>query len=112
MTMRALNDLRWDGATGHYEVWFLTLTDRGSGLGIWIRFALHAPLDVLMKRVVKRDHRPLLKEDGPQAVMQRLMDERYPIYAEADLTIDTANTPHHTAVVAILAALREFLDTR
>jgi shikimate kinase len=72
---------------------------------IWLR----APLDVLMKRVSKRDHRPLLKEDDPQAVMQRLMDERYPIYAEADLTIDTAHTPHHTAVIAILAALREYL---
>jgi len=43
--MRPLNDLRWDGGTGHYEVWFLTMTDRGSGLGIWIRFAMHAPLD-------------------------------------------------------------------
>lgn len=72
---------------------------------IWLR----APLDVLMKRVSKRDHRPLLKEENPQAVMQRLMDERYPVYAQADLTIDTANTPHHTAVVAILAALREYL---
>jgi shikimate kinase len=72
---------------------------------IWLR----APLDVLMKRVSRRDHRPLLKEDDPQAVMQRLMDERYPIYAEADLTIDTAHTPHHTAVAAILAALREYL---
>ncbi len=43
--MRALNDLRWEGEPGHYEVWFLTLADRGSGLGIWIRFAMHAPLD-------------------------------------------------------------------
>ncbi len=43
--MRALNDLRWDGEPGHYEVWFLTLADRGTGLGIWIRFAMHAPLD-------------------------------------------------------------------
>jgi shikimate kinase len=72
---------------------------------IWLR----APLDVLIKRVMKRDHRPLLKEDDPEAVMQRLMDERYPIYAEADLTVDTANTPHHTAVATILAALREYL---
>ncbi len=72
---------------------------------IWLR----APLDVLMKRVVKRDHRPLLKEDDPEAVMQRLMSERYPIYAEADLTVDTAHGPHHTAVAAILDALREYL---
>ena len=78
---------------------------KAQAITIWLR----APLDVLMKRVSRRDHRPLLKEDDPQAVMQRLMDERYPIYAEADLTIDTAHTPHHTAVVAILAALREHL---
>jgi hypothetical protein len=43
--MRQLNDVRWDGGPGHYEVWFLTLADRGSGMGIWIRFAMHAPLD-------------------------------------------------------------------
>jgi shikimate kinase len=73
---------------------------------IWLR----APLDVLMKRVMKRDHRPLLKEDDPHAVMQRLIEERYPLYAEAELAVDTANTPHHTAVAAIIAALREYLD--
>jgi shikimate kinase len=78
---------------------------KAQAITIWLR----APLDVLMKRVSRRDHRPLLKEDDPQAVMQRLMDERYPIYAEADLTVDTTHTPPHTAVVAILAALREHL---
>jgi hypothetical protein len=43
--MHALNDLRWDGGPGHYEVWFLTFTDAGTGTGLWIRFAMHAPLD-------------------------------------------------------------------
>jgi shikimate kinase len=67
---------------------------------------LKAPIDVLMKRVTKRDHRPLLKEDDPRAVMQRLIDERYPIYAEADITIETSAGPHNTAVAAIIDALR------
>ena len=71
-------------------------------ISIWLK----APLDVLMKRVARRDHRPLLKEDDPRAVMQRLMDERYPIYAEADLTIETGSGPHNSAVTAILTALR------
>lgn len=71
-------------------------------ISIWLK----APLDVLMKRVLKRDHRPLLKEDDPQAVMQRLIEERYPIYAEADITIETGAGPHNTAVSAILTALR------
>jgi shikimate kinase len=75
-------------------------------ISIWLK----APLDVLMKRVTKRDHRPLLKEDDPRAVMQRLMDERYPIYAEADLTIETGVGPHNTAVSLILSALRQHLS--
>jgi shikimate kinase len=79
-------------------------------ISIWLK----APLDVLMKRVAKRDDRPLLKEDDPRAVMQRLMDERYPLYAEADLTVETVNSPHNAAVAATLAALRDYLarDTK
>jgi shikimate kinase len=77
-------------------------------ISIWLK----APLDVLMKRVTRRDHRPLLKEDDPAAVMQRLIDERYPIYAEADLTIETGAGPHNTAVSAILDALRERLSAK
>ena len=77
-------------------------------ISIWLK----APLDVLMKRVSKRDHRPLLKEDDPQAVMRQLMDIRYPIYAEADLTIETGDGPHNTAVSAILLALRGYLVER
>lgn len=74
-------------------------------ISIWLK----APLDVLMKRVTKRDHRPLLKEDDPRAVMQRLMEERYPIYAEADLMIETGTGPHNSAVSHILTALRAHL---
>jgi shikimate kinase len=74
-------------------------------ISIWLK----APLDVLMKRVTRRDHRPLLKEDDPRAVMQRLMDERYPNYAEADLTIETGAGPHNSAVSLILTALRAHL---
>lgn len=38
------NALRWDGAAGHYEVYYLSATDPGSGLGLWIRYTLHAPV--------------------------------------------------------------------
>ncbi|MEZ5996337.1 MAG: shikimate kinase [Hyphomonadaceae bacterium] len=77
-------------------------------ISVWLK----APLDVLMKRVAKRDHRPLLKEDDPRAVMEKLMDERYPVYAEADLTIETGTGPHNSAVAAILDALRAHLERR
>ena len=39
-----LNDLRWEGRPGWYEVHFLELTDAASGTGVWIRQTLHAPL--------------------------------------------------------------------
>lgn len=71
-------------------------------ISIWLK----APLDVLMKRVAKRDTRPLLKEDDPQAVMRRLLADREPIYAQADITIETGAGPHNTAVMAIINALR------
>lgn len=72
---------------------------------IWLR----APLEVLMRRVGRRSDRPLLKEDDPEAVMRRLMEVRYPIYAEADLTVDSANGPHNAAVTDVLAALKAHL---
>jgi hypothetical protein len=39
------NALRWDGSPGHYEVYYLSATDRASGLGLWIRYTLCAPLE-------------------------------------------------------------------
>jgi shikimate kinase len=72
-------------------------------ISIWLK----APLDTLMRRVTRRDDRPLLKEDDPRAVMERLMAERYPIYAEADIVIETGGGPHRSAVAAIVAALKE-----
>jgi hypothetical protein len=38
------NALRWDGSPGHYEVYYLSLTDAGSGIGLWIRYTMLAPL--------------------------------------------------------------------
>lgn len=43
--MSGANTLRWDGGPGHYEVYYVTLTDPASGLGVWIRYTLLAPLD-------------------------------------------------------------------
>jgi shikimate kinase len=79
-----------------------------NAISVWLK----APLDVLLKRVARRDDRPLLKEDDPRAVMQRLMDERYPIYAQADIAIETGAAPHNAAVAAIIDALRNYVVTR
>ena len=37
------NAMRWDGSPGHYEVWYVSLTDRGSGAGAWVRLTMRAP---------------------------------------------------------------------
>ncbi len=74
---------------------------RERGLSIWLR----ADLPVLMRRVGKRNTRPLLKTDDPEAVMRRLMSERYPVYAEADLVIESRDVAHEVIVEEIVAAI-------
>ncbi len=75
---------------------------RGAGISVWLR----ADLDLLMARVSKRPTRPLLKTADPRATMERLMKERYPIYAEADITIDSSGGPHDTVVQKIMSELK------
>ena len=75
---------------------------KDKAISIWLR----ADLDVLMRRVERREGRPLLRADDPRAVMERLMQDRYPIYAEADIVVESGPGPHATAVESILTALR------
>jgi len=72
-----------------------------TSVSIWLR----ADLPVLMRRVSKRDHRPLLRNGNPEATMRKLMDERYPVYAEADMTIDSRDEPHDVIVTEIINRL-------
>lgn len=72
-------------------------------VSVWLR----AELDVLMGRVSRRDTRPLLRTPDPRATMQGLMNTRYPVYAEADLTVDTGEVPHDTVVRAIIDAVSD-----
>jgi len=79
---------------------------RERGISLWLK----AELDVLMKRVKRRGDRPLLKADDPQAVLKRLMDERYPVYAEADLTVVSREASHDEVVDDVIAALASHLQ--
>jgi shikimate kinase len=76
-----------------------------SGISIWLR----AELPVLLKRVKRRNDRPLLNQGDPEEIMRKLMDERYPIYAEADLTVETRDVPHDNVVLAIFTMLTDRL---
>ena len=76
-----------------------------TGVSVWLK----ASLDVLMKRVRKRPTRPLLQTADPQDTLNRLMNERYPIYALADITVESRDLPHERIVDQVLKALDAWL---
>jgi shikimate kinase len=74
---------------------------RERAITVWLR----AELDLLMSRVMRRNNRPLLKAGDPRAVLERLMAERYPIYAEADIIVDTLEGPPEATLERVLERL-------
>jgi shikimate kinase len=74
---------------------------REEGISVWLK----AELPVLMRRVMRRDNRPLLKTPNPEARMRELLDARNPIYAEADVTVESRDVAHDIIVAEILTKL-------
>ncbi len=68
---------------------------------------LYAELDLLVKRCARRDTRPLLRSGDPREILASLIEERYPIYAQADITVKTDDGPHVETVDKIIAALQD-----
>ena len=64
------------------------------GVSVWLK----AEFDVLMRRIKRRSDRPLLQMPDPAATLQSLMDERYPVYAQADVTIESRDVSHEVVV--------------
>ena len=79
-----------------------------NGISIW----LNADFDVLMKRIRRRHDRPLLKTDDPAATLRNLMQERYPTYALADLTVQSYDVAHDKIVDAIVRRTGELGSRR
>lgn len=75
---------------------------KARGLSVWLR----ADLDLLLHRVARRANRPLLKRGDPREILAGLMAQRYPLYAEADVTVDTRDAPPDVTVDAVLSALQ------
>ena len=71
------------------------------GISVWLK----AEFDVLMKRIRRRHDRPLLKTADPGATLRSLMTERYPVYALADLTVQSRDVLHDKIVDEIVGAL-------
>jgi shikimate kinase len=76
-------------------------------IAIWLK----AEFDVLMRRIKRRQDRPLLQTEDPGATLRALIDTRYPVYALADLTVQSREVPHDKIVDEIVVALADYLGT-
>jgi len=77
------------------------------GVSIWLK----AELDVLLRRISKRrSERPLLATDDPATTLRKLLAEREPVYAEADLTVQSSDVSHDAIVADIMTALASLLQ--
>jgi shikimate kinase len=73
----------------------------GSGISVWLR----ADPETLLRRVRKRANRPLLQTEDPEGTLRRLLTEREPVYALADIEVVSREEPHDIVVDAVLRAL-------
>jgi shikimate kinase len=76
----------------------------GRAVSIWLR----ADIEVLLERVCRRNNRPLLENGDKRAILDRLMHERSPTYALADMVVDN-NLGHHEKVVVDIVELLQQL---
>ena len=71
------------------------------GISVWLK----ADVSLLMKRVRRRDNRPLLKAEDPERIMRDLIEARYPVYSQADITVESRDVPHGSIVSDVIRAL-------
>lgn len=80
---------------------------QAGAVSIWLK----ADRDLLLSRVKRRNNRPLLKNGDPAEVIDKLIAERYPIYEEAAIHIQSRDVAHDAVIEDILAALAEHLGS-
>ena len=92
-------------ATGGGVFLNMEIRDRilAQGTSVWLK----ASLDVLTERTSRRGGRPLLKSGDPRKTLEKLIQERYPVYELADITIDADHETHDSTVDKIIQALRD-----
>lgn len=78
---------------------------RDRAISLWLR----ADLDTLVARTSRRSNRPLLNRGNPRATLDRLMIERHPVYAEADITVDSRDCPPEETTQLVYTAIRDHI---
>ena len=76
-----------------------------NGISLWLR----AGLDILVERTGRRGGRPLLENGDPAAILDDLMQERYPVYGEADIVVESNDVPIASTVNDCTEALTAYL---
>jgi shikimate kinase len=78
---------------------------KSKAISVWLK----TDLEVLARRLARKDNRPLLTGRDPLEVLKAQAEARYPAYAEADLIVETGDSPHHATVDQLLRALSAFV---
>jgi len=78
---------------------------KARAISVWLR----ADLELLVRRTAKRGNRPLLKGGDPRAILGDLMTERNPVYAEADVVVDSVDGPPDETLDTVEAAVRRYI---
>ncbi|WP_455479379.1 shikimate kinase [Bartonella sp. B23] len=78
-----------------------------NGISVWLK----VDLDILMKRVSNRPTRPLLQTANPKETMQKLMEQRNPIYAKANLTVNSHKESLHIVAHNVIRSVQHYLYT-
>ncbi|WP_322096680.1 shikimate kinase [Pelagibius sp.] len=79
---------------------------RDRAISVWLR----ADVELLLRRTSRRDHRPLLKRGDPRQILSDLIDKRYPVYAEADVVVDSVDGPPEVTLARVTESLQRYLD--
>ena len=74
---------------------------KADSVSLWLR----ADLDLLVKRTSRRNSRPLLRTGDPREILAGLIEKRYPVYAEANLVVDSEDGPPEVTLGKVLDAL-------
>ena len=78
---------------------------REKGISIWLR----ASIDLLVNRVSRRTNRPLLKDGNQREILERLMEERYPTYEQADIVVDSGREPPEITADRVVGELQNYV---
>lgn len=81
---------------------------KAEAVSVWLK----ANADILFERVSRRSNRPLLKTENPRATLEKLIADRYPIYAEADVTVISRDVPQDNVAADVISAVLDYLKKR